>query len=920
MAKTTTTPPPFEPQKTIYLIDGSSFLYRAYYSLRPLHTPAGVPVQAVYSFCRMIKHLINRFSPSYLGLVWDTKGPTIRHRMYEAYKATRQAAPSDLGDQKKLILNFADTVGIKNVAQEGYEADDILYSLAQDLALRDNTVILVTSDKDMGQALKNQVVIFDPFKDQIIDVQMQALLLGFPIEKLPFYFALLGDTSDNIPGVRGIGKKGATDLVTQFASLDDLYNNLSSVKKERMRMCLEASKDNAFLSEKLFRLQYIKMDLKKSDFVFDEDNWSKAKPIFEELNFKSMLKELPGGAPEAQLTIEGTQAAHEPLEQRLAQYDFICVNSPEVLDQLCADLKKVGLCAIDTETTGANPLYDDLVGISFCIKKGQAYYVPCGHTTGEQQMDCATILAKLKPILEDPAIKKYLHHVKFDQLVLYHAGIELDGVAFDSLIAARLILKEWQRAGLKALSEFLLGEQMISFDEATGFVKAKSFAQVPLELATRYAAADAHQTFQIAPIIQKQLAEHPAIKKLYDEIEHPLIQVLCHMEEEGIYLDRDYLAAVGVKVTQEINDAVDQIRTLTGLDINLDSPKQVADLLFVKLSLPPQKKSAKGTGFSTDAEVLTTLSALHPVPALILKYRELAKLKGTYIDVLPDYIHPQTGRIHTSFSQTTTATGRLASMNPNLQNIPTESAPHGLEIRAAFKPKQGHLFISADYSQIELRVLAYLSQDENLVQSFISGHDIHAETAARLFNAPLERVTHEQRQIGKRINFSILYGLTPFGLSKDMKIPLKDAKGYIEAYFNQYPGVNRWMAEVIEQVMLTGYVDTHWGRRRYIPTIFEKNRALHEEAKRLAINTKAQGTAAEIMKIGMIKIAEEFKRQKLEAAIVLQIHDEILVSAPEKQVEDVENIVKVQLESVVSWNIPLVVTTRHGSSWKEVTK
>ncbi len=919
MTKKTTTPPPFDPQKTIYLIDGSSFLYRAYYSLRPLHTPAGVPVQAVYSFCRMIKHLINRFSPSYLGLVWDTRGETIRHRMYEAYKATRQAPPSDLGDQKTLILNFADTVGIRNVAKEGFEADDLLYSLAEDLAKNENTVVLVTSDKDMGQTLKDHIVIFDPFKDQIIDANMHSLLMGFPIEKLPFYFALLGDASDNIPGVKGIGKKGATELVTQFASLEDLYENLDAVKTDRMRKALEASKDNAFLSEKLFLLQYLNMGLKKADFAFDEDNWIKAKPIFQELNFKSMLKELPGAAEE-QLTIEGTQAVREPLEKRLSQYDFVCVNSPEALDKLCGDLKKAGVCAVDTETTGADPLYDDMVGMSFCFKKGQAFYVPCAHTTGEQQMDCKTIIAKLKPILEDPSIKKYLHHVKFDQLVLHHAGIEMAGIAFDSLIAARLLLKEWQRAGLKALSEFLLNEQMITFEEVTSAANAKQFSQVPLELATRYAAADAHQTFQIAAIIQKQLDEQPAIKKLYEDIEHPLIQVLYEMEAEGIYLDSDYLAAVGVEVAQEIKESIEQIRTLTGLDINLDSPKQVADLLFVKLSLPPQKKSAKGTSFSTDAEVLTALSALHPVPMLILKYRELAKLKSTYIDVLPDYVHPDTGRIHTSFSQTTTATGRLSSMNPNLQNIPTDATTHGLEIRAAFKPKKGRLFISADYSQIELRVLAYLSQDANLVESFISGHDIHAETAARLFSVPLDKVTHEQRQIGKRINFSILYGLTPYGLSKDMNIPLKDAKGYIEGYFNQYPGVYKWMAEVVEQVMLTGYVDTLWGRRRYIPTIFEKNRVLHEEAKRLAINTKAQGTAAEIMKIGMIKIADEFKRQKLDAAILLQIHDEILVSAPVEQVDKVEELVKEQLEAVVSWNIPLVVTTRHGASWKDVTK
>lgn len=919
MVKKSMTPPPYDPQKTIYLIDGSSFLYRGYYGLRPLHSPSGEAVQAVYSFCRMIKHLMNRFSPDFIGLVWDSKGATIRHEIYPAYKATRQAPPSDLFEQKKKILHFAELVGLKNVAKEGVEADDLLYSLAKDMGNGDTTVVLVTSDKDMAQVLSERVVIFDPFKDQILDPAMYALLMGFPVEKLSFYFALLGDTSDNIPGVKGIGKKGATELVQQFDSLADLYGNLDLVKSARTKQALQVNKDNAFLSEDLFKLRYIALDLSKNDFAFSADNWAKARPLFEELNFKSILKEFPQ-EPVAQQEIVGEQlsiASAPP--KKLPQYQFHTIQTEADLAKLCAQLREAGSFAIDTETKGLDALTTEMVGLSVCCKKGEAYYIPCAHVAGEQ-LPCSTIVAALKPIFEDPAIKKYLHNTKFDQLVLHGAGIEVAGVAFDSMIAARLLLREWQKVGLKPLSEFLLQEQMASFEEVVGLVGAKTFAEVPLELATSYAAADAHQTWQITQVLIPMLAKEPVLEKLFYDIELPLVQVLYQMEAEGIVVDSDFLRRLGVTVGREIQEVVLAIRDLTGLAINLDSPKQVADLLFVKLSLPPQKKSAKGTSFSTDQEVLTALSQLHPVPGYILKYRELTKLKGTYIDALPTHVNAKTGRIHTSFNQISTSTGRLASLNPNLQNIPTDGSTYGSEVRAAFKPKPGHLFLSADYSQIELRVLAYLSQDANLLAAFAADRDIHAETASRLFDVSIDQVTTQQRQIGKRINFSILYGLTPYGLSKDMNIPLNEAKRYIETYFNQYPGVSRWMAEVIEAVMLSGYVETLWGRRRYIPTIFEKNRVLHEEAKRLAINTKAQGTAAEIMKIGMINIAKALAAQGLGAAILLQIHDEILVSCPQDSVASTESLVKRILEQVVDWNVPLQVTTRTGASWKEVSK
>lgn len=904
-----------DPKKTIFLIDGSSFLYRAYYGVRPLHTTKGVPVQAVYSFCRIIRKLIDSFKLEYVAIVWDSRGKTTRHEMYENYKATRQAPPADLFDQKKFIVEFADVIGIKQIAQQGIEADDLMYTLAQDCAKEGNKVVLVTSDKDMGQTITDNIVLYDPFKDKMVDSAAFKEKMGFPVEKLAFYFALLGDTSDNIPGVKGVGDKSATDLVNQFASLEDLYANIDKIPKERVKTALLANRENAFLSYKLFLLQYHPLHIAMQDCAFDEKNWAYAKPLFQELEFKSLIKDIEAGAA-VQMGILPSVA------QKMANYEFIAVTTQEQLQNLIGLLKQKKMFGLDTETDGMQPLACELVGLSVCVAEGAAYYIPLAHKTGEQQIPKDIALQALKPVFEDPQYKKILHHTNFDAKVLFAQGIKLQGVVFDTLIAANLVTKEWQRIGLKYLSEYYFNEPMLSFSEVVKDNKYKDFSYVPLELATRYAAADAHQTFRLKPLLEQQLKEEK-LDQLFYQIEMPLMHILLAMEIEGVYCDAHILESLDQKVTTEISSIENQIIVLVGQQfagINLNSPKQVEHLLFVELKLPPQKKSAKRTGYSTDQEVLEILSGMHPVPGLIGKYRELAKLKSTYIEALPTYINPHTKKIHTNFSQTIVATGRLSSSDPNLQNIPTDSQGYGIEIRGAFKAPIGNLFISADYSQIELRVLAYLSQDKNLATAFLSGHDIHKETAARLFDVSLDEVTHEQRQIGKRINFSILYGLTPYGLSQDLKIPLKEAKQYIDKYFAQYPGVSAWMEHVIIDTKHKGYVQTLWGRRRYVPAIYEQNKNMYEEAKRVAINTVAQGTAAEIMKKGMITLSALLEQKHPQAKMILQIHDELLISVPEHEVDAVQELVQKTLESVVSWNVPLVVTTRHGKDWKEITK
>jgi DNA polymerase I len=758
--------------------------------------------------------------------------------------------------------------------------------------------------------LGEDIYLLDAFKEQYADRELLEKKMGFSVEKIPFYFALLGDSSDNIPGVRGIGKTTAASLVNQFESIDDMYDTLNEIKKAGVKTALLTHKNEAYLSHQLFLLQYHPVHLQMDDLSFDAHQWNNARSLFEELNFKSLLV----------ATEQSKQDRVQDLQEKIAhwkQYDFIAVQTPEQLAQLCDYIRAQGVFALDTETTGLQPLQTDLVGISVCADNQKSYYIPCGHTTAEMQLSKELVLQTLKPILEDAQYKKYMHNAKYDMLVLSHQGIEVAGLELDTMIAANLIIKEWQSASLKKLSKFFFNEDMLTYEDVVKNNKYKNFSEVSLDIATLYAAADSYQTFRLVAIIQDAFKQEKKLEALYKNIEHPLIDVLYEMEKEGVDLDVQLLEDLHYKVVADLVVIEAEIAAVVGKqEINLNSPRQVEHLLFDVLQLPPQKKSKTGK-FSTDWQVLTALAKIHPIPALIIKHRELTKLKNTYIEALPTYIDKNTHRIHTTFNQTNVATGRLASSDPNVQNIPAASG-YGIEVRAAFKAPDGNVFISADYSQIELRVLAYLSQDENLIDAFLNGKDIHTQTAVRLFDTHI--ITNEQRQLGKRINFSILYGLTPYGLSKDLGISFKDAKKYIERYFEQYPQVSAWMSSVVEKVKQEGYVETHWGRRRYIPTIHEKNHTLYEEACRMAINTVAQGTAAEIVKKGMIVVRNALQKQFPESCIVLQIHDELIVSAPIDEAIAIEQLLKECLEGVVSWNVPLEVVTRNGLDWKSITK
>lgn len=904
----------FNPEKTIFIIDASNFLYRSYYGLPPLHTKDGEPVQAVFSFCRILKKLIDMYDPKYIALVWDSKGITKRHILYPEYKATRQSAPHDLYAQKNRIVEFANIIGIKQVSQEGVEADDLIAILTHKLTKEGYNIVILSSDKDLSQLLDHSVFLLDTFKNKITDQNSFEKKMGFPVSHLPLFYGLVGDNSDNIPGVTGIGEKTAQQLAKEYSSMEDLFNNINAIKPVRIQNALLQDKKNAFLSEQLFRFEIIDLNISLQEVSFNKENWVHAKPFFETMNFESLLNDFKKNVAHGENT-----SIIKKKKEFWNTHNFILIQTKKELESLCQNLKSAPFFVFDTETTGLNPLHTNLVGISVAYNNIEAFYIPCGHTSKEKQLTIEEILKLFAPIFHNDTIKKIAHNAKYDALVLSQYNITCNGLLLDTYIASQLVFDESIRSGLKSIVQYLFQEDMITYDEIVKEQKLKNFSEVSVEDARLYACADSYETFRLKEIVEQRL-EMQQQNVIYYDIEHPLIEVLIAMERRGISCDTSQLASLSVAIKQELEKIESKITVITNdSTINLNSPQQIRKLLFEDLQLPPQKKSASGT-YSTDIEVLELLKPLHPIPGLLIQHRELSKLKNTYVDALPTYINPRDNKIHTTFLQLKTATGRLASNNPNLQNIPAVHEGFGEGIRESFMPSPGYQFISADYSQIELRILAFLSQDRALVSAFLGNHDIHAETASRLFEVALDQVSHEQRQIGKRINFSILYGLTPYSLAKELKISFQEAKTYIKRYFEQYPDVSIWMDSVIKFAHEHGYVQTLWGRKRAIPNIHQKNKTLYEEARRIAINTVAQGTAADLVKKGMIAVYNWIKRNNQNTYLLLQIHDELLLETVSSETVKTSQTVKNILESITNWNVPLKVSVRNGNNWKEVSK
>jgi len=891
---------------SLVLVDASSLLYRAFYGLKPLTTSKGQAVQAVYGFVKSLRQILDQYEPSAIAVVWD-KGDSGRKQLYPDYKKNRQAAPSDLLEQRHVIQRLCDEIKIPQVSVAGFEADDVIFTLAHQNKNQIGHVLVVSPDKDLRQMVSEWCTVVDPIYRKTYGPDEFLKKYEFLPEQLSTYFALLGDSSDDIPGVTGIGDTRATALVKQFGNLDSLYENISDVSSASIKKMLEVGKENAFISRELFTLQQVEsLSVELNQLRYDFAQWKNGYNTFFELEFKSLL---PSG-------FKPTLAQHE-----VAEDWHVCVL--KTIEDLHIAFKRLAdsdILTFDTETVGVNNMTSQLIGFSLASDAVEGYYVSLvhGHWDSEQ---IGLIKKELKKLLDDHKVV-VMHNAKFDLHVLSNAGIEISRSIDDTMIMAELLTTaEDQKVGLKALSQRVLSEPMQEYKQVVeGYA---DFRDVPLEIAARYATHDVVQTYKLYQIFARQLHEKKELFDLYEKIERPLIQLLCKMERAGILLDTKFLKNVAIDVMSaiqvvdaKIQSYLDSVGYEGAASFNPLSPKQVGEVLYTYLKLNPPQKTATGK-LSTSREVLELLSKIHPFPALILEQRELSKLLNTYLDPLPLLVNEKTGRIHTSYSQVAVSTGRLASSEPNLQNIPVVGN-FGAEVRGAFVAPEGSMLLGCDYAQVELRVLAHLTKDPVLLAAFKNNEDPHRQIAARLFSKAEADVTAAERQIGKKINFSIIYGLTPYGLSQDLNISFKDAKKYVEQYFEHYPAVRPWMDGIEQAAKEKGYVETLFGRRRYVPGLKESNKIVYESSRRVAINTVVQGTAADIIKKAMLDADRILGESGIGARILLQIHDELLIEVVEKDRDRAVNLVVGAMEKTVSLDVDLKVSFAVAARWRDL--
>ena len=884
-------------QREVYLIDGSAYIYRAYHAIAPLSTSRGVPTHAVLGFVNMVRRLMRDKQPVYLAIAFDSRGPVFRHQLYAEYKATRPPMPDDLRQQLPYIKRFVAASNILTLEQEGVEADDIIASTTRFFSEQGHRVVLVSGDKDLLQLVGETVVVWDPMKDRSFDRQAVHDKYGVFPEKLLDLFALIGDSSDNVPGVPGIGPKKAEQLINTYGSLDDLYRRLPELSPSKMKENLEKNQHAAELSRQLIRLKAdVPVPSDFSAYQVREENAEELAVLFGELEFNSLLKGLDRAKP---VPTEG----------------FRTVRTSQELAAMLEEVQGEPLLAIDTETTSLNARCAELVGVSLCADLDRAWYIPLGHRTAHGvlapgQLAAEVVRQALMPLLNDPGKLKIGHNLKYDLTVLKQQwGLEGAGAQADTLIAAHLL-----EAGKSLkLDDLCLarGLRLTTFAEVTGGDKREScFAYVDIDKATVYSCEDVYGTLllwrEFAPLLEQR-----GLERLFFQVEMPLVGILADMEIAGICVDSQVLDGLAVDFRDKLEVLEQRIHELAGHPFNVNSPKQLAQVLFEELGLSTGKKTK--TGFSTDVDVLEKLAGQHQLPALVLEYRSFAKLLSTYVEKLRQLQDSATGRVHTTFNQAVTATGRLSSSDPNLQNIPIRSEEGG-RLRAAFVPGAGKTFLAADYSQIDLRVLAHYSGDAALVGAFRAGEDIHARTAAEIFGVAQPLVTGEMRRVAKSINFGIVYGMSSFGLSEQLRIGRKEAQRFIDRYFALYSGVKRFMDEIVVQARRDGYVTTLLGRRRSLPDIDAKNKATREFAERTAINTPIQGTAADIMKLAMIACRAAIAAEGLQARMLLQIHDELVFELPPEEIEPTTAVVTRAMEQVLDLLVPLVVNCVTGEN------
>jgi len=882
----------------LYIIDGNSYVYRAYYAIRSLTNSKGFPTNAIFGFTNMLMKIIRDRNPEGLVVSFDSPQPTERHMLFGQYKANRKETPADLAEQLPHIRRVIEAFHIKIFELPGYEADDLIGTIAKKAASGGVNVYIVTADKDMMQLVDERIKVYDPMKDRVLDRAYVIGKFGVGPERVTEYMALTGDAVDNIPGVKGIGEKTAKELLSAFSSIDDLLGHPERISRERLRTLIVDNRDMVLMSRKLATIDVsAPIDVDPGEFFLKEPDWLSLLSLFKEYEFSSLMKLIPqSGAPEG--TVD---RRHETImsEERLREIAAFVSDS----------------FAFDTEATGRNPLRDSLVGISLCKDRNSACYIPLCHTpslvSGQAQLETGKVFSILGPLLGDQGISKIGHNLKYDIMLLAQAGMSVAGPLFDTMIAAYLLNPNKPGHSLDEVSFEYLSKRKRTFMEV--LKKRQTFADVPLDEATAYAAEDAALAFELKDDLFSKLREN-GLEKIYFDIEMPLISVLVAMETAGIMIQSALLDEMSKELAGEISAIEQRIYFLAGEEFNINSPKQLSSILFTKLGLSPKRKTK--TGFSTGMDVLEDLVEFHDLPQEVLHYRSLTKLKTTYIDVLPGLVNPATGRVHTSFNQTVTATGRLSSSDPNLQNIPIKGA-WGKRIRTAFVAEEGNLLLSADYSQVELRVLAHLSGDEGLISAFNENLDIHTRTAAELYGVPLDRVTSEMRRTAKTVNFGVIYGISSFGLSETLNIDRKEAEQYIRQYFDRHPGVKRYVEELIIEATRKGFVTTLFGRKRPVPELNNKNRTVRQLGERLAVNSPIQGTAADIIKIAMINIRKRLDAASPAARMILQVHDELLFELPEAELEAVHQLVREEMEGVLKLSVPLKVDIGHGRNWAE---
>lgn len=888
----------------IYLVDGSAYIYRAYHAITPLSNSGGLPTHAVYGFTNILLRVIRERAASHLAVAFDLKGPTFRHQLYKEYKATRPPMPEDLACQLPYVRQVVEAYRIAGLEREGYEADDLIASAARRLREQGHEVVLVSGDKDLLQLVGDGITFWDPMNDKVLDQAAVLAKYGVAAAHLLDYFALVGDSSDNVPGVPGVGPKTAAKLIAAFGSLENLYARLAEVEQKKLAEKLATHREAAFLSRDLIRLRDdLEVPAAADAYLLPEPDNARLQELFTFLGFSRLLK---------------TQVESPPLDK----CGYRLLTAPDQVRQAAQAMAGAPLLVVDTETTSLDPLRAELVGISLCISTETAWYIPLGHRQADGalvpgQPDRDEVLAILRPLLENPALPKVGHNLKFDYAVLQCQGVALAGPLCDTMLASYLVDPNRRSHKLDDLARELLGVKLTCFAEVTaGQGKGcdeVNFALVTPAAAGDYSCEDVHAALLLWEHFQPRLAEL-GLRPLFDRLEAPLIPVLAGMELAGITVDRGQLLKLADEFGHELTELEREIYRLAGQEFNLGSPKQLGEILFEKLKLPQGRKTK--TGYSTDAKVLEELGRYHDLPVAMINHRNLAKLKSTYVDNLLGQIHPRTGRVHTSFNQMVAATGRLSSSNPNLQNIPIRT-PEGQRIRQAFVAAPGHLFLAADYSQIDLRVMAHYSGDPALVADFRANRDVHRQTAAEIFRVSADFITEQMRRVAKTINFSIVYGISAFGLSSRLNLSRKEAQTFIERYFEHYPGVKRFMEEIVEQARRDGYVTTLLNRRRYLPEITSANRVQREGAERIAINTPIQGTAADIIKLATLEADRRLRAAGSAARLLLQIHDELVFEVPEGEVAAVTELVRPAMESVLELKVPLVVNLSTGKNLAE---